>query len=55
MQGNDSALRFQVGQQADGSYVLRFEYHNLRTDVAVTRDELQLLVRQLQATLAKEA
>lgn len=44
-------MKFAVGTQPDGTYVLRFEQNSIRCEVAVTRDDLEALVMEVQAAL----
>jgi hypothetical protein len=47
-------VKFVIGTTPDGGYVLRFEDTSIRADVAITRADLQMLVRAATERLAAD-
>jgi hypothetical protein len=45
-------MRFVIGSQPDGTFLLRFEDHSIRADIGLTRDDLERLGRQVPDALA---
>jgi hypothetical protein len=44
-------MKFAIGRQQDGSYVLRFEVRSLRCEAALTEQDLEALVMEVQTAL----
>jgi hypothetical protein len=47
-------VKFAIGTQADGAFILRFEQTSVRVDLALTRPDLEALNLEVQMALSKE-